>query len=278
MTEAKGFTPRLAEGWQDAALGFAYWLALVLVLEPGNVARAFESGGQLPVGDEILRLLGAACVGSAATLGVFALVRRYPVESGDALRRTLFHVLADAALAAAMIVVAGILAALFLNEDRRPLPVAIPSQLAVDGPILFFCLVILTVIAHAIRNLRLRKAQAAAKSGYVAHVPVRSRNATEIVNLAEVGWIETQGNYLALHVGNSTHLIRETSRSFEARIDPARFLRIHRQTIVAVDAIQRVESLASGDATVFLSDGTELRASRNYRDALRTRMAADRLS
>jgi DNA-binding LytR/AlgR family response regulator len=175
-------------------------------------------------------------------------------------------------------VVAGILAALLLAEERRPLLMALRWQMAVDGPILFFCLVILSVIAHAVRSLRMRKAQAAAKAAYLVRVEAKSRNATEIVNLADVGWIETQGNYLALHVGDTTHLIRETSRSFEARIDPDRFLRIHRQTIVAVDAIQRVEALASGDATVFLADGTELRASRNYRDALRTRMAVERLS
>jgi DNA-binding LytR/AlgR family response regulator len=193
-------------------------------------------------------------------------------------RRTLVHALADAALTVAMIVVAGILAALLLSEDRRPLLVAVPSQLAVDGPILFFCLVILTVIAHAIRNLRLRRARAAAKAGYLAHLTVKSRNKTEIVDLADVDWVETQGNYLALHAGDATHLIRETSRSFEARIDPDCFLRIHRQTIVAVDAIQRVEALASGDATVVLSDGTQLRASRNYRDALRARLSTERIS
>jgi hypothetical protein len=278
MSEAKGLPPRAAEVWQDAALGFVYWLALVLVLEPGNIARAFDDHTHLPLGQEIGRLLGAACLGSLATLAVFALVRRYPVEADSVPRRAAFHVLADAALTVVMIVLAGILAALFLNEDHRPLFVALGSQLAVDGPILFFCLLILTVIAHAIRNLRIRRAQAATQAGYLTTVPVKSRNRTEIVNLAEVRWIETQGNYLALHVGDATHLIRETSRSFEARIDPARFLRIHRQTIVAVDAIQRVEALASGDAAVFLTGGAELRASRNYRDALRARLSADRIS
>lgn len=276
MTDAMGPKPQATEHWQDAALGFVYWLALVLVLEPGNIARAFDDGTHLPLGQEIGRLFGAACLGSLATLAVFALVRRYPVEADDMPRRASFHVVADVVLAVVMIVVAGLLATLFLNEDHRPLLVAIGSQLAVDGPILFFCLLILTAIAHAIRSLRIRRAQAAAKSGYLISVTVKSRNMTEIVSLADVSWIETQGNYLALHAGNATHLIRETSRSLEARIDPNRFLRIHRQTIVAADAIQRVEALATGDATVFLKDGTELRASRNYRDALRQKLSADR--
>ena len=275
MTEAKG---RPAEYWQDAALGFVYWLALVLVLEPGNVARAFANGDSLPVGQEIVRLLGAASLGSTATLAVFELVRRYPVEGEEMPRRALFHGVADAALAVTMIVVAGILASFLLSEERRPLLAAVGTQLAVDGPILFFCLLILTTIAHAIRNLRIRHAQATARAGYLTTIPVKTRNKTEIVNLSGVSWIETQGNYLALHAGNATHLIRETSRSFETRIDPGRFLRIHRQTIVAVDTIKRVETLASGDATVFLTDGTELRASRNYRDALREKLSAERIS
>jgi hypothetical protein len=261
---------------QDAALGFVYWLALVLVLEPGNIARALQGGSALPVGQEIGRLLGAATLGSVATLAVFALTRRWPIEGPQAWRRAALHAAADAGIAAAMIVAAGFLAWLLLSEDRRPLSVAIPSQLVADGPILLFCLAILTAIAHGLRGIRARKAQAAARAGYVSTVTAKLRNRTEVVDLAQVAWIGTQGNYLALHAGGATHLIRETSRRFETRLDPARFLRIHRQTVVALDAVRRVETLASGDATVVLTDGTELRASRLYRDALRARLDQSR--
>lgn len=255
-----------SEGQRAAALGFVYWLALVLVLEPGNLMRA---GGGLPLGQEIARFLGAASLGSVATVAVFALVRRWPVEDWGAGRRILLHLAADAGIAVVMIVVAGLLAALLLSEDRRPLLAALGAQLAADGPILFFCLVLLTAIAH---GLRARDVRASGASGYLSSVPVKLRGKTEIVDLAEVAWIETQGNYLALHAGGATHLVRETSRRFEARLDPERFLRIHRQTIVAVDAVKRVEALSSGDATVTLKDGTELRASRSFRDALRARL------
>lgn len=256
-----------SEGKRAAALGFVYWLALVLVLEPGNLLRA---GGGLPLGQEIVRFLGAASLGSVATVAVFALVRRRPVEDLGAWRRILFHLAADAVIAVVMIVVAGILAALLLSEDRRPLPAALGAQLAADGPILFFCLVLLTAIAHA---LRARKPM---KAGYLSSVAVKLRGKTEIVDLTEIAWIETQGNYLALHAGAATHLVRETSRRFETRIDPERFLRIHRQTIVAVGAVKRIEPLSSGDATVVLKDGTELRASRSFRDALRVRLDQSR--
>ncbi|HVV64380.1 MAG TPA: LytTR family DNA-binding domain-containing protein [Rhizomicrobium sp.] len=278
MKGQNGLFPRPAEYWQEAALGFAYWLALVLVLEPGNIARAFDSGGRLPVGREIVRLIGAASIGSLATLAVFALVRRWPLDGEDTARRVALHIFADAGIAVLMIAVAGILAAFLLMGSHGSLLMALGSQLAVDGPILYFCLLILTAIAHGVRGLRVRRAQAEARAGYLKSVTARSRNRTDIVDLSGVSWIQTQGNYLALRVGDAVHLIRETSRNFETRIDPKRFLRIHRQTIVAVDAIRRVDALESGDAIVILSGGIELRASRNYRDALRERLSDERIS
>lgn len=246
----------------EAAIGFAFWLALVVVLEPGNIAR---SPGGMPMGQEIARLLGAATLGAIATLAVFALVRARPI---DGWRRALLHLGADAALAVALILVAGLLAALLLSEERRPLLVALRVQLAVDGPLLLFCLMLLTGAAQAIELQRARRGTAR----HLASVPVKLRGRIEMVALSDVAWIETQGNYLALHAGGAVHLIRETSRRFEAQLDPERFARIHRRTIVALGAVRRIEPLASGDATVTLADGTELRASRSYRDALTARV------
>jgi DNA-binding LytR/AlgR family response regulator len=89
------------------------------------------------------------------------------------------------------------------------------------------------------------------------------------VPIETVDWIETQGNYLALHVGAATHLIRETSVAFEAKLDPARFVRIHRRTIVAVDRVRELSPLLNGDAVVRLTDGRELKVSRGYRAMVR---------
>jgi two-component system LytT family response regulator len=97
-----------------------------------------------------------------------------------------------------------------------------------------------------------------------------------VVDLDAVDWIETQGNYQALHVGAATHLLRETSERLEARLDPARFVRIHRRAIVAVGRVRKMEPLANGDANVHLSNGAELRLSRRHRAALRSRMEGGR--
>ena len=67
------------------------------------------------------------------------------------------------------------------------------------------------------------------------------------------------------------HLIRETLASFEQRLDPDKFVRVHRRMIVAIDHIREIQPLANGDSTLILHDGRELRASRSYREALRKR-------
>jgi DNA-binding LytR/AlgR family response regulator len=115
-------------------------------------------------------------------------------------------------------------------------------------------------------------------SGYLTMVPVKARGRVTLLEIARVDWIESQGNYLALHVGNETHLIRETSARFETLLDPVRFVRVHRQSIVALDRIRAIASLPSGDATVEMSDGTQVRMSRGFREAVKKRFEGRTLS
>jgi two-component system LytT family response regulator len=84
----------------------------------------------------------------------------------------------------------------------------------------------------------------------------------------DVDWIEAAGNYVKLHAGRERHLLRETMSHLEGRLDPNRFLRIHRSTLVNIDRIKELHPLFSGDYTVLLRTGAELTLSRNYRDKL----------
>jgi two-component system, LytTR family, response regulator len=85
----------------------------------------------------------------------------------------------------------------------------------------------------------------------------------------EIDWIEAQDYYVEIHAAGTAHLHREPLRDLEARLDPKRFVRIHRSAIVRIDRIRELQSLPSGDAAVVLRDGTELRVSRSRRDAIR---------
>jgi DNA-binding LytR/AlgR family response regulator len=101
---------------------------------------------------------------------------------------------------------------------------------------------------------------------FISSVLVTARGRTQRVDLGQVDWIETQGNYLALHGSGSVWLLRETSARLEAQLDPARFQRIHRRTLVALDQVRGVTPIGAGDAIVDLKDGTHLRMSRSFRD------------
>jgi two-component system, LytTR family, response regulator len=93
-----------------------------------------------------------------------------------------------------------------------------------------------------------------------------------LLDLAAVDWIETQGNYLGLHAGGTTHLVRGALRAFEPRLDPARFARVHRRIVVALDRVVEVTALEGGDADLRLRDGAVVRLSRSYRKAVRERL------
>jgi two-component system, LytTR family, response regulator len=99
---------------------------------------------------------------------------------------------------------------------------------------------------------------------YAERFAVKTGRRVVFVHAEEIDWIEAAGDYASLHVGKRTHLLRETLHNMEKRLDPTRFLRIHRSTIVASDRIQEMETLPNHEFRVRLLDGTELRASRTY--------------
>ena len=102
---------------------------------------------------------------------------------------------------------------------------------------------------------------------YTERFAVKTGRRVVFVHADEIDWIEAAGDYASLHAGKRTHLVRETLQNLEKRLDPARFLRIHRSTIVAADRIREMESLPNHEFLVHLADGTELRASRTYSSA-----------
>jgi len=84
----------------------------------------------------------------------------------------------------------------------------------------------------------------------------------------DIDWIEAADNYVNLHVGKESHLLRGTMASIETRLDPAQFLRISRSTIVNVERIKELQPMFHGDYSVILRNGTRLSLSRGYRDKL----------
>jgi two-component system LytT family response regulator len=99
-------------------------------------------------------------------------------------------------------------------------------------------------------------------------IPVRTHGRVMIVNVAEIDWVEADGDYVSVHVGAQSWLLRETIAAAEARLALSGFVRIHRSTLVNIYRVRELLPLSKGEFTVVLLDGTELKLSRNYRFAL----------
>jgi two-component system LytT family response regulator len=97
------------------------------------------------------------------------------------------------------------------------------------------------------------------------------KSSGEIIFLktSEIDWIEAEGDYVKFHVAGRAHLMRGTMTSLESRLDPARFIRIHRSTIVNVDRLRKLSPSFEGEYAVVLQDGTKLRLSRGYHDRIK---------
>ena len=274
-------THAIAKWLREGGYGFVYWLMFLLVLEPDNLLRASRAGHPLALGHEVLRIIAAALLGAAVTPVLLGLTRRFPILGPKRWRRVLLHSAGAAGLALALILASCILAAWGFYGTWLPSLEDVWSEFVGNGLLLVYALGALSAIAHAVyffyrvgdapRDVAVVAASAAR---YLSRVAIKTRGHQSFLDIASVDWIETQGNYLALHVGAAAHLIRETSVAFETQLDPVRFGRIHRRVIVAIDRIRDLRPVANGDADLRLRDGQELRVSRNFRKSLAEKWGA----
>jgi two-component system, LytTR family, response regulator len=103
-------------------------------------------------------------------------------------------------------------------------------------------------------------------------VAVRTNGRVVFVKVDEIDWIEASDNYVCLHCGKDTHVLRETMSQAESRLDPSRFLRVHRSAIVNLDRIRELQPWFRGDYRVILRDGTELTLTKSHREKLENRL------
>ncbi len=111
---------------------------------------------------------------------------------------------------------------------------------------------------------------------YTSRLTVQTGSRIQIVTAEDVEWIGAAGDYVELHVNGCSFLLRETMASLEQRLDPAKFIRIHRSRIVRSKGIVELRSIENREFTVKLSDGSEHRSSRTYADRLERWLASDR--
>ena len=104
--------------------------------------------------------------------------------------------------------------------------------------------------------------------GFMQRFVVPSGHRSIFIRTEDVDWIEAERNYIRLHVRGQRHLMRENLSRIEGSLDPSKFCRIHRSTIVNIDRIHAVESVTRGEYVVTLHDGTKLTSGRSFRERL----------
>lgn len=123
-------------------------------------------------------------------------------------------------------------------------------------------------VTLARRAPRAQEAVPAQPSPYLRQLLVRSLQKIEIVDVAQVDWLQADGDYVRVWTGKASRLHRATLGDLEQQLDPAAFVRIHRSTVVRTSRIRELEPYVHGEYVVVLHDGTRLKLSRTYRARL----------
>jgi two-component system LytT family response regulator len=107
-----------------------------------------------------------------------------------------------------------------------------------------------------------------AERKYLTRLFIKSSDRAFFVRAEEIDWIEAADYYVKVHAGGKAHLLRETMNDLAARLDPEKFMRIHRASIVNIDRIKELQQHFDGGYVAVLRDGTQLKMSRRRRENL----------
>ncbi len=106
------------------------------------------------------------------------------------------------------------------------------------------------------------------KNRYPEKMSFKDGSKVIVLNADEIDWIDAAGDYMCVHAGGKTHIIRETMKALEARLDPSRFQRVHRSAIVNVNKVKELHPHSNSEYFLILEGGQELKLSRSYKDVI----------
>ena len=102
-----------------------------------------------------------------------------------------------------------------------------------------------------------------------AKLAIKDRDSTVLVNIDDIDWVDAAGDYMCIHIGGETHIMRSTLKGLMPKLNPATFKRIHRSTVVNLNRIIKVTPLQKGEYELDLDCGETLKVSRNYRQEIK---------
>ncbi len=105
-----------------------------------------------------------------------------------------------------------------------------------------------------------------AEQSYLSRFMIKSSHRVVFIKPSEVDWIESAANYALLHVGDKTHIVRETMQALEVKLSPKQFQRISRSVIVNLERVKELQPMGKGQYVLILTSGKQLTMSRGIRD------------
>jgi two-component system LytT family response regulator len=124
-------------------------------------------------------------------------------------------------------------------------------------------------------DVRLLLAALRRRDGFAERLLVKDDGRVLVVQAGDIHWIEAADNYVRLHTGRRTYLMREPIKSLEQRLDPRRFIRAHRSAIVNVSFLRELVPQATGDLTIVLASGEQVPLGRRFRTAFLASFGGD---
>ena len=122
---------------------------------------------------------------------------------------------------------------------------------------------------RASKEERTEQAESNIPDGMKRKLLVRDSGVVKVIPFDDIDWVDAAGDYMCVHAGGETHVIRSTLRDLMTKLDDNLFVRIHRSTIVNVERVVSVTPLQKGGSLLHLNQGESLKVSRNYRDSIR---------
>ncbi len=104
---------------------------------------------------------------------------------------------------------------------------------------------------------------------YPDRIAIKDGGETTLVRAEDIDWVDAAGDYMCVHADGETHIMRITMKELEEQLDPKRFQRVHRSTIVNLDRVVKVSSHMNGEYFLSLSNGSSVKMSRTYKSKIR---------
>lgn len=196
---------------------------------------------------------------------------RYPISSDRWLKRLVLHI--PLSMAFSLVHIVGMVAIrklIFISVDDVYVFTDLDYTILYEYRKDVMAYISIMVLIYGYREiLRLRNGEAQIEKSEEERIMVSKSGIFKFIEPIRVDWVEAAGNYVELHVGDETYMLRATMKEIENRLGSNDFARVHRSTIIRRDFLESVKPAMNGDKTLFLKDGTELRLSRRYNDNLK---------